>query len=361
MSFPLEILRGARPPLRFIDEAALRAWLQDEVKAWAWLNDDSDWEQSKAKENEALRRRVADAQWAGLSELQGLVAEEAALDDALVAATKDALTRAYLEGAVPTRADAGVDAILDAAKINRAHALGMLAQALGIAVENESAAAFAGRQAWLAHQPTALAASIPERLADLNKKFADVEAELDKRRDAAAAKTPLAEFQRARKSNGIWVGGLAVIALLWIAGAIYGVYCIHRLTLPTSATPEWGPEVAERATLFLFLMTIFGWGMRWIGRMIQDAWAAGQSAAKRYTALKVVLDDEAARLVKSTEKDHDRIRAEIFGDTPGAGKSPDKTETKAKDDQETNDNLDVAKKVVALLKDMQSLVPGSGK
>jgi hypothetical protein len=37
----------------------------------------------------------------------------------------------------------------------------------------------------------------------------------------------------------------------------------------------------ERLALFAFVMTVFGWGMRWLGGMLQDAWRAGQSAARR--------------------------------------------------------------------------------
>lgn len=226
---------------------------------------------------------------------------------------------------------------------------------MAIPVVNESAAAFAGRQAWIAKLPDALAAGIDERLETLRRSFDKAEEELGKRQMAAATAQVLNELTKARRTSALWVLGLAAAALIWVGLAVWGIGCIHRMTLSTSAQPEWGPEVAERAALFLFLMTAFSWGMRWIGRMIQDAWATGQSAARRYTALKVVLDDTATRLVKDTEKNWDRIRAEVFGDGEASATAKDKEK------DADGDQLDIAKKVVALLKDMQALIPGPGK
>ena len=289
-----------------------------------------------------------------------MTAQGGMLDDAVVAAAINVLSRNHADGLVPTRNDPGVEDILAAAGEDPSYALGMLAQTLGIVVESESAQAFAGRQGWLAKLPGALAAGLEDRLNNLKTGFEKAELELKNRQVNTAAAQVLEELGRARRTSGRWVLGLAGIALLWIGLAVYGIVCIHRLTLSTSAQPEWGPETAERAALFLFLMTAFSWKMRWIGRMVQDAWTAGQSAARRYTSLTVVLDDTAGRLVKSTEKDWDRVRAEIFGDIESNAATTAK-ERKEKDNAADGDGLDVAKKVVALLKDMKSLVPGSGK
>lgn len=359
MSFPIEIHRGAKPSLRFANAGELNRWIDAELAAWQWLGDAGNWDAPLKMGNGSLRGKVAEVLLSPLTELQGLTSEGEPLSEPTIDTMKSVLDRAYREGPLPTRDDAGAANILAAAKDDAGYALGMLAQALAIPVINESAAAFAGRQGWIAKLPGALAAGIDERLETLRRSFAKAEEELGNRQMATATKQVLNELTKARRTSTSWVLGLAVAALIWVGLAVWGISCIHRMTLSVSAQPEWGPEVAERAALFLFLMTVFSWGMRWIGRMIQDAWAAGQSAARRYTALKVVLDDTAARLVKGTEKDWDRVRAEIFGDGEASTPAKDKAIEKEKDAD--GDQLDVAKKVVALLKDMQALVPGAGK
>lgn len=361
MSYPIDIKRGAKPNLLFADTEELRHWIEAEANAWRWLTDEATWSDTRRGNDGALRNKVLEALWSPLAELQGLTAPGGTLDDPVVAAATNVLSRAYADGPVPIRDDPAVDGIIAATKEDPSYALGMLAQALGIVVGIESAAAFAGRHAWIAKLPGALAAGLEERLSDLKKGFEKADVELKNRQMNAATAQVLEELRRARRTNGLWVLGLAGAALVWIGLAVYGIGCIHRLTLSTSTQPEWGPETAERAALFLFLMTAFSWGMRWIGRMIKDAWAAGQSAARRYTALKVVLDDTAARLVKNTEKDWDRVRAEIFGDIESNAAKPTTENKKDKDAEPDGNGLDVAKKVVALLKEMQSLAPGSGK
>jgi hypothetical protein len=361
VSFPIKILRGAKPALGFADAVELRRWINAEATFWHWLIDHEFWGNPRLRDDSSLRNKVIEALWSPLAELQGLTAEGETLDDSVADAAYSLLVRAYTDGPVPTRVDPGAESILAAAKEDPPYALGMLAQALGVSVESESAAAFSGRQGWIARLPGALAAGIDKRLDDLRMRFDRANQQLDNRQLAATAARQLSELEMARDVNTWWVFGLAVAALLWIGLATYGIGCVHRLTLSTSTPPEWGPQVAERAALFLFLMTAFSWGMRWIGRMIQDAWAARQSTARRYTALKVVLDDTEARLVKGTEKDWDRVRAEIFGDGEASVVASAKEEKKDKGAETDGDSLDIAKKVVALLKDMQSLVPGSGK
>jgi len=308
-----------------------------------------------------------------LEELKGL-ASGAVEPEAL----SEGLTRGYgADSRALAAKDPGAGEILAAARLRPVFALGMLAQALDVPVESQSAAAFAGRQAWLHQSTAALAAAIPERLAELDKQFAAAQHRLVREELKSTTAPLLTELSNARRRNAAWVILLGLATLAWIYAAVMGLERIHELTklpvatgslpcppapvslhlapaaTPCIAVPEnasasaWGwAQWSERLALYLFLMTAFSWGMRWLGRMINDAWSAGQSAARRWVALSVVLADDSRRLVKDSEKDYDRIRCEVFGDKDGGAKS---------DEQDASFSLEQVAKMADLLKKLKEV------
>lgn len=386
MSFPLRIERGVKPELRFNNEAALGQWIEQETSAWAWLVNESRWTMAE----QSLFARVAEIQYTPLETLRALCEEPAPLAPGIIAVMQAELEHAYVTGKAMVSTDPGVADLIENGKSNPAFGLGMLAQAIGVAVENESAEAFAGRQAWLNTLPGALASGISERIETLDRQLKEADSELRRKQTNNASYQALQAFKSARNRNGWWMAGLTALAMAWIFAAGQAAEKIHALTTPQShgsnastlrqevnpqeskllqgksvdlktpampvhtaaatrqastvpnvptnaatisplavepaiADASWSwPQLTERFTLYLLLITAFGWGLRWIGRFFQDAWSAGQSASRRWLALTVVLDDNASVLFKYDEKGMERIRMEIFDDMPPKSPATDK-------------------------------------
>lgn len=363
MSFPLTILRGQRAKLEFIDRAALRQWLEAESQAWAWLLD-GDWTAAMA-----LAEQVMTRQCAALEQLRGEADAHysGAEADAQAARLRQALQDGYA-GSTPAlcRDDAGAGEILAEAARVPLLALGMLAQALALADSADEAPAVAqGRLRWLRAQPELLRAELQVRqqqLAEREQALAqqqnlltqtldELERTQERKEAQISASHVLRELDQARQANARTLGWLAGLMLAWLALAVWGLQQVLAITHPTPPTLpaeclQTGPpsplcqvlaeqaktlvwrQWGERLALFAFVMTVFGWGMRWLGGMLQDSWRAGQSAARRWATLNVVLADEKRKLVGNGDADLARIRQEVFGDAPASKADEKKTDEK---------------------------------
>ncbi len=380
MSFPLTILRGQRAKLEFIDLAALRQWLAAENQAWAWLLD-NDWSDAANVAEQVMARQCA-----ALESLRGEAeaSYSGAEADAQAARLRQALQDGYTgPAAALCRDDAGAVEILAEAVQAPLKALGMLAQALDVADSADEAPAVAqGRLHWLRAQPERLRAEWQARLQQLTEReqaLAQQQAqltegldELERSQERKAAQLSashvLRELDQSRQANDRTLFWLAVLILAWLALAGWGLQQVLEITHPTppSLPPDClkpGPlnplcqvlaeqaktqvwrQWGERLALFAFVMTVFGWGMRWLGGMLQDAWRAGQSAARRWATLSVVLADEKRKLVGNGDADLARIRQEVFGDAP-ASKPDEKKPEPALDlpGKQLNELADVLKK-----------------
>lgn len=374
MSFPLTILRGQRAKLEFIDLAALRQWLAAENQAWAWLLD-NDWSDAAH-----LAEQVMARQCAALEQLRGEA--EASYSgteaDAQAARLRQALQDGYTgPAAALCRDDAGVVEILAEAAQAPLRALGMLAQALDVADSADEAPAVAqGRLHWLRIRPERLRAELQVRqqqLAEREQALAQAldELELSQERKAAqvSASHVLRELDQSRRANSRTLFWLAGLMFLWLVLAVLGLWLALVITHPTppslpadclkpgplnplcqvlaeqAKTQVWR-QWGERLALFAFVMTVFGWGMRWLGGMLQDAWRAGQSAARRWATLSVVLADEKRKLVGNGDADLARIRQEVFGDTPASKPDEKKPEpTLELPSKQLGELADVLKKI----------------
>ena len=374
MSFPLTILRGQRAKLEFIDLAALRQWLAAENQAWAWLLD-NDWSEAAH-----LAEQVMARQCAALEQLRGEA--EASYSgteaDAQAARLRQALQDGYTgPAAALCRDDAGVVEILAEAAQAPLRALGMLAQALDVADSADEAPAVAqGRLHWLRIRPERLRAELQVRqqqLAEREQALAQAldELELSQERKAAqvSASHVLRELDQSRRANSRTLFWLAGLMFLWLVLAVLGLWLALVITHPTppslpadclkpgplnplcqvlaeqAKTQVWR-QWGERLALFAFVMTVFGWGMRWLGGMLQDAWRAGQSAARRWATLSVVLADEKRKLVGNGDADLARIRQEVFGDTPASKPDEKKPEpTLELPSKQLGELADVLKKI----------------
>lgn len=381
MSFPLTILRGQRAKLEFIDLAALRQWLAAENQAWAWLLD-NDWSEAANVAEQVMARQCA-----ALESLRGEA--EASYSgteaDAQAARLRQTLQDGYTgPTAALCRDDAGVVEILAEAAQAPLKALGMLAQALGLADSaNEAQDVVQGRLYWMHMQPERLRAELHARLQQLAEReqaLAQQQAQLiegldelerTQERKAAQLSTSyvLRELDQSRRANSRTLGWLAGLMFLWLVLAVLGLWLALAITHPappslpadclkpgplnplcqvlaeqakTQVWRQWG----ERLALFAFVMTVFGWGMRWLGGMLQDAWRAGQSAARRWATLSVVLADEKRKLVGNGDADLARIRQEVFGDTPASKPDEKKPEpTLELPSKQLGELADVLKKI----------------
>lgn len=381
MSFPLTILRGQRAKLEFIDLAALRQWLAAENQAWAWLLD-SDWSQAAH-----LAEQVMARQCAALEPLRGEAeaSYSGAEADAQAARLRQTLQDGYTgPTAALCRDDAGVVEILAEAAQAPLKALGMLAQALDVADSADEAQDVAqGRLYWLRAQPERLRAEWQARLqqlaereqalaqqqAQLTEGLDELERTQERKAAQVSASYVLRELDQSRRANSRTLGWLAGLMFLWLVLAVLGLWLALAITHPappslpadclkpgllnplcqvlaeqakTQVWRQWG----ERLALFAFVMTVFGWGMRWLGGMLQDAWRAGQSAARRWATLSVVLADEKRKLVGNGDADLARIRQEVFGDTPASKPDEKKPEpTLELPSKQLGELADVLKKI----------------
>ena len=227
MSFPLTILRGQRTKLEFIDLAALRQWLAAENQAWAWLLD-NDWPQAANVAEQVMARQCA-----ALEQLRGEAeaSYSGAEADAQAARLRQALQDGYTgPTAALCRDDAGAVEILAEAVQAPLKALGMLAQALGLADSADEAPAVAqGRLHWLRIRPERLRAELQVRqqqLAEREQALAQAldELELSQERKAAqvSASHVLRELDQSRRANSRTLFWLAGLMLAWLALAGWG-------------------------------------------------------------------------------------------------------------------------------------------
>lgn len=376
MNFPIKISRGHHSDLYFPNRESLWEWLEKEETAWAWLLEDHWVTVDKALVNKTIER-----QYSAIQELKALTSDinlSAEQIERIFYIVKQAHTDiSFIRFCLD---DHESKSIL-AATANPALALGMLAQALKIPVSEESADTFAGRQAWLANLPNSLLALLPEKLEELDNTIEDSKRAIARKAAKEATENVLTALKKDIIYNRSLIAFLIFISCLWIAGAYIMLNFAHTLTDPSvafnqcmtvesakipycqsmlaqSAHQAWR-QWSERVALYLFIIAAFSWGMRWLGFMILEAWAASQSVAKRWATLNVVMADTAQQLIKSSEADQTRIRQEVFGDTPAS--KPDEK----KDEKKPEPTLELPNKQLGeladVLKKIRDLFSSAGK